>query len=249
MDPNYKRKTIVIALSSVTGVATVTILVYLVIRCCCTPERPYLMEEDEHLVATTPTYDLDTLKLVEQHHHGKFGDIWKATLSDMDVAVKVFGPSQRQYYINEKDIYTLPHINHTSIPKFLGAEERLTVDGMSQYLIVMTYMPHGSLMSYLKHHTVTWTELCNLCSSLVSGLAFLHSVIVKGDQNKPAIAHRDLNSRNVLVKPDLTCAICDFGFAMKISGGNFYRNGQQENAEHASLNDVSSFLSFLQNTS
>lgn len=32
--------------------------------------------------------------------------------------------------------------------------------------------------------------------------------------HKPPIAHRDLNSRNVLVQSDGTCCISDFGFAM-----------------------------------
>ena len=59
------------------------------------------------------------------------------------------------------------------------------------------------------------------------------------DKVKPSIAHRDFNTRNILVKADLTCCICDLGFAMKIQGSKFYRNGQEENAEQSSLTDVS----------
>ena len=32
---------------------------------------------------------------------------------------------------------------------------------------------------------------------------------------KPAIAHRDLKSKNILVKKDLTCAIADLGLCVK----------------------------------
>ena len=32
---------------------------------------------------------------------------------------------------------------------------------------------------------------------------------------KPAIAHRDLKSKNILVKKDLSCAIADLGLSVK----------------------------------
>ena len=59
------------------------------------------------------------------------------------------------------------------------------------------------------------------------------------DKFKPSIAHRDFNTRNILVKADLRCCVCDLGFAMKIQGSKFFRNGQEENAEQSSLTDVS----------
>ena len=37
---------------------------------------------------------------------------------------------------------------------------------------------------------------------------------------KPAIAHRDLKSKNILVKKDMTCCISDFGLAIKFDGMN-----------------------------
>jgi serine/threonine protein kinase len=58
------------------------------------------------------------------------------------------------------------------------------------------------------------------------------------DKVKPAIAHRDLSSRNILVRWDLTCVVCDLSFSMKIMGAHFVRNGQEENAEESSLTDV-----------
>ena len=41
--------------------------------------------------------------------------------------------------------------------------------------------------------------MLKLCVSISSGLAHLHIEIV-GTQGKPAIAHRDLKSKNILVK-------------------------------------------------
>lgn len=50
------------------------------------------------------------------------------------------------------------------------------------------------------------------------------------DLYKPAVSHRDLNSRNILVKPDGTCVIIDFGLSMKLTGNRPARHGEEENA-------------------
>jgi len=57
--------------------------------------------------------------------------------------------------------------------------------------------------------------------------------------HKHAIVHRDINSRNILVRPDMTCVIADMGFSMKIRGSKVIRNGVEEHAEDGSLRDVS----------
>lgn len=59
------------------------------------------------------------------------------------------------------------------------------------------------------------------------------------DKIKPPIAHRDINTANILVKNDLTCVIADFGFSMTTMGSKIFRNGHRENAEQFSLTDVS----------
>jgi len=50
--------------------------------------------------------------------------------------------------------------------------------------------------------------------SIASGLAHLHIEIV-GTQGKPAIAHRDLKTKNILVKRNGTCCIGDLGLAVR----------------------------------
>lgn len=65
-------------------------------------------------------------------------------------------------------------------------------------------------------------------ANLILGLAHLHIDIV-GTQGKPAphtvqdvngkpaIAHRDVKSKNILVKKDKTCCIADMGLAVKFN--------------------------------
>ena len=59
------------------------------------------------------------------------------------------------------------------------------------------------------------------------------------DQFKPTIAHRDINTRNILVTPENTCIVGDLGFAIATVGSKLMKNGHYESAEQASLQDVS----------
>lgn len=42
---------------------------------------------------------------------GRYGCVWRATVGDQEVAVKVFPPHYRSYFLNEKDIYCLPFMS------------------------------------------------------------------------------------------------------------------------------------------
>lgn len=62
--------------------------------------------------------------------------------------------------------------------------------------------------------------------------------VLSADKLKPCVSHRDMNTRNILVKVDLSCCLCDLGFAMKISGSKYFYNGEEQHAETKSINDV-----------
>lgn len=72
----------------------------------------------------------------------------------------------------------------------------------------------------------------------LSNFICVHSRLLFSDKIKPCISHRDLNSRNILVKQDLSCCLCDLGFAMKTSGSKYYHNGEEQHAETKSINEV-----------
>merc|ERR1711956_106884 len=75
-------------------------------------------------------------------------------------------------------------------------------------------MENGSLFDFLNSMLVTHDLLLRMATSIATGLAHLHMEIV-GSQGKPAIAHRDLKSKNILVKKDLSCAIADLGLSVR----------------------------------
>jgi len=79
---------------------------------------------------------------------------------------------------------------------------------------VTDYHENGSLFDYLNRTTVDTPTMIRMALSIATGLAHLHMEIL-GTQGKPAIAHRDLKSKNILVKSNRTCAIGDLGLAVR----------------------------------
>jgi TGF-beta receptor type-1 len=80
--------------------------------------------------------------------------------------------------------------------------------------LITDYLEKGSLFDYLSRTVVDPITMVRMALSIATGLAHLHMEIV-GTQGKPAIAHRDLKSKNILVKSNGTCCIGDLGLAVR----------------------------------
>ncbi|XP_035994556.1 bone morphogenetic protein receptor type-2 [Fundulus heteroclitus] len=173
--------------------------------------------------------DLDNLKLLELIGRGRYGSVFRGSLNERCVAVKVFSSANRPNFSNERFIYRLPLLQqHDNIARFLAADEKTTAEGRPEFLILMEYYPHGCLSQYLSLHTVDWLTCCRMAHGVTRGLAFLHTELYRGDQYKPPVAHRDLTSRNVLVRSDLSCVLADFGLSMKLTGTRTCRPGDDD---------------------
>nr|CAD7439695.1 unnamed protein product [Timema bartmani] len=260
------------------------------------------------------SYTLEHLKLSVIVGQGRYGSVWKGSIQDQEVAVKIFPGHYRSYFNNERDLYCLPFIENPSLLTYYGCDERVGVEGCVEYLLVLSYAPNGCLQDYLRSNVLNWSTFCKMSLTVAKGLAHLHTDIRKGDnflahssppslqppvpgsssclplpfrassshltssdllypilqgsllhslsfltlsilvppslypalilyphysdKMKPCVSHRDLNTRNILVKADLSCCLCDLGFAMKISGSKYYYNGEEQHAETKSINDV-----------
>ncbi|XP_008295989.1 bone morphogenetic protein receptor type-2-like, partial [Stegastes partitus] len=86
----------------------------------------------------------------------------------------------------------------------------------------------GCLSRYLSVHSVDWSTCCRMTHGVTRGLAFLHTELYRADQYKPAVAHRDLSSRNVLVRADLSCVLADFGLSMRLTGSRACCHGDDD---------------------
>lgn len=80
----------------------------------------------------------------------------------------------------------------------------------TQLWLVTHFHELGSLYDFLQYSSLEPENCLKMCLSVACGLVHLHTEIVSS-QEKPAIAHRDLKSRNILVKRNGQCCIADLG--------------------------------------
>ncbi|XP_053493416.1 activin receptor type-2A isoform X2 [Ictalurus furcatus] len=175
--------------------------------------------QDPGLTPPSPLLGQKPLQLLEIKARGRFGCVWKAQLLNEHVAVKIFPIQNKQSWQNEYEMYSLSGMKHENILNFIGAEKR--GNGMDIELWLITaYHEKGSLTDYLKANVVSWNELCHIAQTFARGLAYMHEDIPGlKDGHKPVVAHRDIKSKNILLKNNLTACIADFGLALKFEAG------------------------------
>nr|XP_031538714.1 serine/threonine-protein kinase receptor R3 [Vicugna pacos] len=147
--------------------------------------------------------------LVECVGKGRYGEVWRGLWHGESVAVKIFSSRDEQSWFRETEIYNTVLLRHDNILGFI-ASDMTSRNSSTQLWLITHYHEHGSLYDFLQRQTLEPQLALRLAVSAACGLAHLH-VEIFGTQGKPAIAHRDLKSRNVLVKSNLQCCIADLG--------------------------------------
>ena len=152
---------------------------------------------------------------------GRFGEVWKGKLKGDEVAVKIFHPREEASWFHEVELYQTCLLRHPSILRFIAADNKDT-GIQTQLWLITEFCEYGSLYDLLVQRSFNEELMLRLCYTAACGLDHLHTEIVGTErtQSKPAIAHRDLKSRNILVKGDFTCCIADLGLSLRYNKAN-----------------------------
>ncbi|KAG8069773.1 hypothetical protein GUJ93_ZPchr0006g43628 [Zizania palustris] len=143
---------------------------------------------------------------------GGFGAVFLGYLENRNpVAVKVRSESSSQggkeFLAEAQHLTRIHHKNLVSLFGYCKDKNHLA--------LVYGYMPGGNLQDHLRATTsskpLTWEQRLQIAIDAAQGLEYLHVAC------KPALIHRDVKSRNILLTTNLGAKIADFGLTKAFS--------------------------------
>lgn len=138
------------------------------------------------------------------------------------VAVKIFESGDKEHWERETQVFQESCLRHENLVKFIAADSKDT--GLTlQHWIIMEYYPY-CLYDYLQLEVLAPDVCLQFCFSISKGLNFLHTPI-EGTRGKPAIAHMDIKSNNILIKASGACVIGDLGLGIVRRPEREFRDG------------------------
>ena len=143
---------------------------------------------------------------------GRYGEVWRGTWQSDSVAVKIFNSRDEESWKRETNVYNTVLLRHDNILGYLGSDIA-TRNGVTCMWLITHFHVHGALYDYLNLHALDLQQMLIFAQSAAAGLSHLHAEIY-GLQGKPAIAHRDIKTKNILVKKNGQCCISDLGLAV-----------------------------------
>ncbi|KAJ9146497.1 hypothetical protein P3X46_028756 [Hevea brasiliensis] len=148
---------------------------------------------------------------------GSHGTVYRGSLDDgrLIVAVKKTYPNPSiTIHSNcttcttpaENEIEILSRVQHPRLVNLIG----FCVDSKGRKLLVVEYMPNGSLYSLLHYSSRPpgWTRRVRFALQIAKAVQALHFA-------NPPVIHRDIKSSNVLIDENWNARLGDFGLALR----------------------------------
>ncbi|XP_051858848.1 putative mitogen-activated protein kinase kinase kinase 7-like isoform X5 [Drosophila albomicans] len=134
---------------------------------------------------------------------GTFGEVYRGTLDDGDVAIKVLHVTEDTKEKAQREITTMRTVKHKNIVEFIAELYEIPMlylifefmDGPSLHKIIHNYNDH----KYTNGDAINWLI------QAAEGLNHLHSLT-------PKLIHRDVKPKNILLNSEKSIVkLCDFG--------------------------------------
>jgi len=163
---------------------------------------------DEAVPASLPFKEFGPYRLKEALGEGGMGVVYLAERIDLGslVAIKILrdawlSPARRERFASEQR--TLAQLNHPSIARLYDAD---TLDDGTPWF-VMEYVEGVPLTEYCSQHACSIEQRLKLFRAVCEAVQYAH---------QHAVIHRDLKPSNILVKPDGSIRLLDFGIAKQL---------------------------------
>lgn len=163
-------------------------------------------------VITAKRIPRDKVRMKKIISRGAFGEVCEGVFNGKQVAVKMLLPQTRGnlQQVNEflAEAKMTATMDHPHIVAFVG----VAWDSLSDLCVVLEFMDGGDLRALLSkyeesRHPVGFDrQKTTIALQICHALTYLHSLM-------PAVIHRDLKSRNILLNRALEAKITDFGIS------------------------------------
>jgi serine/threonine protein kinase len=151
----------------------------------------------------------DRFELLEPLGKGSFAHTWRAkdASSGATVAVKVLDQRAADWKgreLFERESQVLAGLRHPGIPAVVAAF-RATNDGMETSCLAMEYVEGVSLAAVIsERRRMSDAEAVTVLVDLLGILDYLHTRV-------PPVVHRDIKPANIILRPNGSPALVDFG--------------------------------------
>ncbi|XP_063934968.1 probable LRR receptor-like serine/threonine-protein kinase At5g59680 isoform X2 [Daucus carota subsp. sativus] len=147
-----------------------------------------------------------TKNLHEKLGEGGFGEVYRGSVGDIQVAVKMLSESSDQGSREfQTEVSLLARVHHKNLTSMVGYCNEDTHMG-----IIYEYMAERNLEEYLSGNSKgisSWVERLQIALGAAQGLEYLHHGC------KPAIIHRDVKTSNILLNQQFQAKLADFGLS------------------------------------